>query len=120
MKTNTFNILFSLAILVSIVILDLTNKRNFTKHVKKATVEIYDNYLSVKDSQLTSKQVLSVRETYKQLKLDSISVKMDSATLNLFIVRPFLQKDSTIKGYLHEVYWQKVDRQEIPYFEELR
>jgi len=119
MKQKAINIIFLFAILASIIVL-IQNNRNFTKDVKKATVEIYDNYLSVKDSQLTSKQVLSVRETYKQLKLDSISVKMDSATLNLFIVRPFLQKDSTIKGYLHEVYWQKVDRQEIPYFEELR
>ena len=119
MRQKTINIIFLLAILASIVIL-VENNRNFKKDVQKTMVETYDNYLSVQDSQLTSKQVLSVRETYRQLMLDSISVKIDSASLNLFIVRPFLQKDSTIKGYLHEVYWKKVDRQEIQYFELLR
>ncbi len=91
------------------------------KVVELGMVKIYENYISEQDSIMKSvgKNPLSVRGTHKELLRDSVVAQMDSTTLKLYILKPQLQPDSTMKGALYEIYWGKVPRQKVPFLEEL-
>ena len=112
------------AICITFMVGHLANHKHI---VKINTVAIYDEYISQQDSALDivktdgRQQILSLRKTYSELMVDSITVQKDSASINLRIIRPIrVSRDSITSGALVEVYWKKQLRQRIPFFEKLR
>ena len=93
----------------------------FDKRVEKSIVKSYSEWRLGFDSVPMKKQKnpISIRETYKELVRDSIVAKLDSASLELYILKPELQKDSVMRGGLFEIYWKKVPRQKVAFLEDL-
>ena len=116
-KLLTFALWFALIITMIFVIKE---NRYFDENVKQSMVEIYDEYLSQQDSVMKSKQLLSTRAALQELVIDSAAVSKEWKDWDLFIVRPRKDGDSLINGQLHQIYWEKINRQKISYFEKLR
>ena len=110
MKKQQFNQLLIAIFIAILTVAFFFNKATFKLNVKRSVIEMYEDYLSEQDSSMQSKNYISQRRTYKELKVDSMYNQIDSAELRLFIVRPYMIGDSLVKGQLHEIYYKKIKR----------
>ena len=83
--------------------------------VKKGMIEIYDEYLSKPDIIMKSKQAFPERSSLRELVIDSITLQKQHPLMNLFIALPV----DTVKGRVHEIYWDTIPRFKILIFENM-
>ena len=113
---------FTLILTLGIIFIAISTfaQNEFKEEVRKAMLEIYEDYLSVSDSVLKPFQPqppFIQRESLEELIIDSTEVQTQYPNMQLFILRPIIEADTLIKGRLYQVYWDKVPRQKIPIFE---